>query len=30
MGGCDSEPPPDPESYLRVRDVFFSSPKKVQ
>ena len=30
MGGCDARPPSDPEFYLRVRDIFFSSPKKVR
>jgi len=30
MGGCDSQPPVDPEFYLRVRDVFFASPQNVR
>lgn len=30
MGGCDAEPPADPEFYLRVRDVLFASPQKVR
>lgn len=30
MGGCSAPAPADPEFYLRVRDVFFASPKKVQ
>jgi hypothetical protein len=30
MGGCDAKPPGDPEFYLRVRDVFFTSPPKVR
>jgi hypothetical protein len=30
LGGCDAKPLADPEFYLRVRDVFFAPPKKVQ
>ena len=30
MGGCAAKPVADPEFYLRVRDVFFAPPKKVQ
>jgi hypothetical protein len=30
LGGCDAKPAADPEFYLRVRDIFFASPKKVQ
>ena len=30
IGGCDAQPPPDAEFYLRVRDLFFASPQKVR
>ena len=30
IGGCDAQPPADPEFYLRVRDVFFTAPQKVR
>jgi len=30
IGGCDAQPPADPEFYLRVRDVLFAPPQKVR